>query len=171
MIAAVTTAEKHERTKEKQVEKLTLGYDPTKWTDTDLKISSGPHSTRNYQTLDLPPPTTGHHRYTFCQNMYREVHEFLLSREWAPTNPEEENVGGITWAELFILFDISGKRTAKGEHVVGSQAQTRAEQRNPMSSKGKQTEESRTVLNAIPKPFIPRRAEKVQSYCTASCEA
>ena len=37
-------------------------------------------------------------------------------REWAETDTEER-IGGVTWLELFILFDTSGARTIEGRHI------------------------------------------------------
>ena len=70
-----------------------------------------------------------------------------------PNEPGGRERGGITWAELFILFDLSGMRTARGEHVTDPQVKARAEQRNAMNSKAKHAGKSRTPSNAVPKPL------------------
>ena len=41
VIAVLTLAENDERSKAKQTEKVVLGYDPEKWTGSNLKIYNG----------------------------------------------------------------------------------------------------------------------------------
>lgn len=54
---------------------------------------------RRYQQLSLPPPVEGVHKYGHCQTLYEEIHDFLLHREWAPTNPEESKAWATwTWS-------------------------------------------------------------------------
>ena len=108
---------------------MVLGYDPEKWTDTNLKICKGNQGGRNCHAFELPPPIMGKHRHAFCQQLYLDVHDFLSCRKWAPTNLEED-VGGVTWAELFVMFDTCGRRSPKGEHVADPQMQKCAEARN-----------------------------------------
>lgn len=152
MIAAATKAKKEERAKGKQVEEMVLGCDPEKWTGTNLRICKGNQGGRDFHPLDQPPPITGRHRYAFCQQFYLDVHDFLNCKRWAPTNPEED-VGGITWAELFIMFDTSGKRSPKGEHVADQHMTKRAEARNASNGKWKEQARNGTSANAIAKPL------------------
>ena len=63
--------------------------------------------------------------------MYSEIHSFLQEREWAPINPENQT-GGTTWLELFILFDVAGNRTEDGKHVKDQGAHARAEKEDRM---------------------------------------
>ena len=51
-----------------------------------------------------------------------------------PVNPED-NVAGVTWIELFVLFDISGLRTKEGDHVLDLEVRQRAEKRKADKSK------------------------------------
>ena len=71
--------------------------------------------------------------------MYLDIHKFLKEKRWAPTNPEE-NVAGVTWAELFIMFDTSGQRSQGGEHVIDMKAKQRADERR----KAKASKEDRS---------------------------
>jgi hypothetical protein len=128
MIATITIAEKEERKKKLQVEKIIKGYDTEKWVETDVQIRDEEQNNQDYEKITLPPLIKGKHKFTFCQNMYSEIHTFLQQREWAPINLENQT-GGTTWLELFILFDISGNRTDKGKHVKDQGAHARAEKR------------------------------------------
>ena len=89
--------------------------------------------------MELPQPTRGKHRYQHCQRLYEEVHSFLNDRSWAHAHPES-TAGGITWAELFVLFDTAGHRTTAGQHVQDVEAIKRAEAR---SAKQKRTRKSK----------------------------
>lgn len=106
---------------------------------------------RNYIKRIIPPPVHGVHKYGFCQNLYEEIHSFLLQREWAPTNPEEGKAG-VTWIELFILFDTGGMRTKEEEHVLDREVRLRAEKRK--SDQASKEVLPRNYLDhaAIPKP-------------------
>ena len=66
MIAAVTKAEKEERTIAKVIDKQVLGYDPDKWIDTNLSLEKSMEHRRTYSRLVLPPPIDGVHKYEFC---------------------------------------------------------------------------------------------------------
>jgi len=55
MIAAVTKAEKEERKGAQIVEKHLLGYDPLKWTETDLQLDRSYHERRLFTKLELLP--------------------------------------------------------------------------------------------------------------------
>ena len=125
MIAAVTKAEKEERSRAKAVDQQLLGYDPEKWVETDLRLDRSLQDRRAFSPLDLQPPVVGVHRFDFCQHMFEEVHAFLRAREWAPINPED-GVAGTTWIELFALFDKSGMRSKRGEHVLNPEVKQRA---------------------------------------------
>ena len=63
-----------------------------------------------YQELDLIAPTKGTHRFAHCQMLYEEMHDFISKRRWAPAQVDTE-VAGITWIELFVLFDTPGSRS------------------------------------------------------------
>ena len=142
----ITIAEKNERAKEKVVNKAVLGYDPEKWVESSVKVRSGNQDNRTHQYLNLPPPIQGKHKHSHCQQLYLDVHSFLQKRRWAPTDPDED-IAGVTWAELFIMFDISGERSHNGEHVVDTKAKERAEARSANSSKAKQRKAAETRRN------------------------
>jgi len=167
MIAVVTIAEKSERGKAKAAKKtiLGLGYDPEKWMDTCMKIRSGNQDNRTHLSLDLPPPIQGKHKHSSCQQMYLDVHAFLRKRKWAPTEAEEDGAG-VTWAELFIMFDISGERSHLGEHVVDPKAKERAEARKANSSRAKQCNRSnkkKQDQDAVVKPVFEAELKRFKA--------
>ena len=104
VMAAVTIAEKEERSKDKKVQKALLGYDPEVWMETTCELRTEDETKTDYVTLEMPPPINGKHKYRFCQRLYLDIHAFLKHREWAAAKDESE-VSGITWAELFALYD------------------------------------------------------------------
>ena len=114
-IHKITVAEKEEREKEAVIQKATLGYDPSKAIKSRGTIRKENTTSIRYSSLQLPPPIRGKHRFRQCQCMYEQAHRFLAARKWAHAQPESE-AGGITWLELFILFDTKGGRTASGQH-------------------------------------------------------
>ena len=134
MIVAVTSAEKDARKKAHECNKAVLGYDPTKWLKTDAKIRRKGEEQYTYIKLKMPPPAIGVHRYTYCRNLYRDIHKFLANRSWAPTD-EESTISGVTWLELFVLFDTSGARTNKGDHIKDPKAKKRADARSKRNGK------------------------------------
>ena len=125
MIAAVTKVEKEERKTAKAIDKQVLGNDPEKWVETDLNLDRSLQHRRVFSRLDIPPPVQGVHKYKYCQRLYEEVHSFLQVREWALANLED-NVVGVTWMELFVLFDKGGLRRKGCEHVLDQEVRQRA---------------------------------------------
>ena len=77
--------------------------------------------------------------------MYKDIHAFMKNRKWAPTDAGS-HVGGATWLELFIIFDITGARSHNGDHVKDKEAAKRAEAR---SAKVKKTNRGKETQNAI----------------------
>lgn len=75
----------------------------------------------------LPPPINGEHRFAYCQNLYLDVHKFLATREWAPTDRSRN--GGTTWLGFFILSDTDRSRSKYGQHIKSHDAKKRAQQR------------------------------------------
>ena len=63
------------------------------------------------------------------KRQYEDVHRFLRERKWAPA-PSERGIGGVTWTELFVLFDVSGTRSHDGEHMKDIKAYNRAQARS-----------------------------------------
>ena len=84
-------------------------------------IKNGSREGRTYQALDIPPPVRGRHKHCFCQRQYLDVHAFMKRRKWTHADTDED-VAGITWVELFVLFDTEGLRSPKGEHVPDQKA-------------------------------------------------
>ena len=80
----------------------------------------------DYQSIETVPPTIGKHTFAHCQTHYEEVHAFLIKRKSVPVGNEAE-VSGITWIELFVLFDLVGDRTEEGQHQKDPDATERAE--------------------------------------------
>ena len=107
VMAAVTIAEKQERTKRKASQKQTLGYDPDVWMHTDPRIRNDDEEGCVFQKLDLPTPLRGKHRFSHVAHMYKDIHKFLASRQWARA-PLDTGTAGVTWLELFILYDATG---------------------------------------------------------------
>ena len=108
--------------------KPSWGYDPETWLKIDAEIRAEDLEEEEYQCLRLIPPTKGKHRFAHCQILYEEVHAFLAERLWAPAQVDSE-CGGITWVELFALFDTGGKRSEEGQHIKNPEATQRANQR------------------------------------------
>ena len=106
VIAAVTLAEKEARKNASECEKAVLGYDPAKWQRTDAAIRNHNEQEYDFGKLRMPPPVLGLHRYTHCKGQYSDVHRFMANRRWAPIC-DHSNISGVTWLELFILFDIN----------------------------------------------------------------
>ena len=81
-----------------------------------------------YEKLELPTVVKGKHKYAYCQNLYEDVHMFLQQRRWSHTRPETA-CSGITWTELFVLFDTAGYRSPEAVHVKDKEAVSRAAKR------------------------------------------
>ena len=134
MIAAVTLAEKDARRKAHECDKALLGYDPKKWQKTDARIRNKEEEDYIYEKLKMPPPVMGVHRFSYCKGLYLDIHKFLANRRWTPI-VEQSTTSGITWLELFALFDVTGARTRKGDHVKDPKAKERADARNKKRSR------------------------------------
>ena len=92
----------------------------------DAEVRDEGHLEVDYQELHLIAPTKCNHRFAHCQMLYEDVHGFLKERKWAPAQADTE-VAGITWVELFVLFDITGSRSeTKGQHQKSHAATRRA---------------------------------------------
>jgi hypothetical protein len=150
VIAGVTLAEKEERKKRQEIAKATLGYDPKVWKDTTAKVKEQQLDDEEYQQLQLGDPVEGKHRCSQHAVMYKDIHAFMKNRKWAPTDAGS-HVGGVTWLELFIIFDITGARSHNGDHVKDKEAAKRAEAR---SAKVKKTNRGKETQNAIVKPKL-----------------
>ena len=164
MIAAVTMAEKEERGKEKKKEKAILGYDPEKWTDANCVIKNGSSEGRMYQALDLPPPIRGRHKHCYCQRQYLDVHAFMKRRRWTHVDMEED-VAGITWVELFVLFDTEGHRSPIGEHVRDQKARERVEARKSVRDRTKHEVKRAKLSDAVTKPLFDEEVKRFKAIC------
>ena len=118
-----------------------------KWIKSDAEIRNEDRLSTEYVNIDLPPPHKGKHRFTSCQRMYEEVHGFLGQRKWAYAHPES-NASGVTWAELFILFDTGGYRTVDGQHIKYTAAAERAVQRKAKETKTRRIKCENTLQNS-----------------------
>ena len=125
MITGVLIAEKERRTKDKQVSKAVMGYDPDKWIQSDVNIRSENQNEVDYSKLDMPPPIRGKDKFSHCQQIYADIHNFMTHREWAYAHPEG-NASGMTWIEMFALFDTAGYRTSGAQHIRNEDAYKRA---------------------------------------------
>ena len=158
MIATITKAEKETRAQRNQVRRATLGYDPSVWTKTEARIRDERSLIVEYEQLDLPPVVQGKHKYDFCHEMYANVHGFLEQMRWAPT--QETGPSGVTWIELFIMFDTCGARTKGGTHIKDEKAQRRAEAR---SSKKKKEARGEKAGNAVIKPSLAEELSRFKA--------
>jgi len=151
MIAGVVKAEKEERKKDHDIQKTLLGYDPEKWVKADAEIRAEDLEDEDYQCISLVPPTKGKHRFAHCQVLYEEVHAFLAGRRWAPAQVDSD-CGGITWVELFALFDMSGMRSEEGQHIKSPEMMQRAKVRKAKArnAKGKKMGTSDSSAAAMP---------------------
>ena len=92
---------------------------------TNAKIRDGQRQSEDYQKLILPPPYKGKHKLTPHQQQYEDIHAFLADRQWCGTC-QETPIAGITWIELFILFDQGKYRSSNGDHAKDPKAAERA---------------------------------------------
>ena len=120
------------------------------WKDTTAKVKEQQLDDEEYQQLQLGDPVEGKHRCSQHAVMYKDIHAFMKNRKWAPTDAGS-HVGGVTWLELFIIFDITGARSHNGDHVKDKEAAKRAEAR---SAKVKKTNRGKETQNAIVKPKL-----------------
>ena len=153
MLAAVIKAEKEERKKIQFAQNTILGYDTQKWVEADAVIRDEVQLEVSYQKINFVTATKGNHRFARWQKQYEDVHNFLSSRKWAPVQPETE-VSGITWIELFVLFDITGTRSADAMHQKKPSCNSKGGQKegSTKASNGKRWEStkqhSRSETNA-----------------------
>ena len=117
---------------------------------TKAKIRDEGQKNYRYQELRMPPATNGKHKYSNSNEQYRDVHDFMKQRQWAPIDAGS-STGGTTWLELFILFDVTGARSSNGDHVKDIEAAKRAKAR---SSKHKKQEGKRKAQTATVKPSM-----------------
>ena len=110
------------------MDKILLGYDPDVWRKTDMQIRDGEQNLQEFHKLNMPSPVKGKHKFSHCQQMYEDIHDFLNDRQWAPTK-SDHTMSGTTWIELFILFDTTGARSEGGTHIRDPEATSRADKR------------------------------------------
>ena len=144
---------KAERAKQLTFFKATRGYDPTKWLKANATIRSEDKPLPEYQNIEIVQPTKGKHRFMHCQVMYEQVHAFLGHRKWAPVSSDDE-ASGITWIELFALFDLTGERTEKGQHQKDPETIKRAEKRKLKSRCARDKRNNLTNTMAVTKPKL-----------------
>ncbi len=86
-------------------------------------------------TITLSDPSGGNHRYSEQQILYQCLHEFLSLSTWKAVD-NNASKGGMTWIELFILFDVGGWRDRAATFHSDTSSQHRASKR-AMSGKAK----------------------------------
>ena len=153
MIATITIAEKQERAKDKEIQRMLIGYDPEKWLKTNAQLRDDEQNQQVFNKLDMPPAIRGKHIYSRCQNLYGDIHAFFSKREWAPVQ-QDNSTSGTTWTELFVLYDTAGGRTEEGEHVKDPAANVRADKRRAMSKSSKAKRNKGPQQSAIAKPSM-----------------
>ena len=57
-----------------------LGYDPHVWMESDIQIRDNEQTHQSYTKVHLPPPVKGKHRYSYCNQLYKDIHNFLADR-------------------------------------------------------------------------------------------
>ena len=77
MIATITIAEKYERAKDKNVNKIPLGYDPDVWRSTDMQIRGGEQNAQDLHYLNLPLSIKGKRKHSHCQKLYEDIYDFM----------------------------------------------------------------------------------------------
>ena len=162
MIVGVTQAEKAERAKQLTIFKATQGYDPEKWVKTKPRIRDESSHETDYNHIELVPHTIGKHRFAHCQTRYEQIHRFLGNRSWAQV-PEDSQASGITWIELFVLYDIAGGRTEKGQYHKNLNATKRAEKRRRTSRNDRKSKGSLSDTTAVTKASLD---EEIKDFKT-----
>ena len=87
----------------------------------------------------------------------------MEKREWALVD-QEGPTSGTTWLEIFVLFDISGARTKRGQHIKDEAAIQRARVRNKgkFGSSGKKNRDV-TKISATVKPTLDEELKRFKS--------
>ena len=76
--------------------------------------------------------------------------------------PQHTETSGTTWLELFVLFDTSGARSAKGDHVKDLKAADRAAARSAKYKKSKLNDKKvGCKANAV---ILPTLAEEIGRF-------
>ena len=101
------------------------------------------------------------------------MRHFLRSRRWAHAHPES-TAGGVTWLELFTLFDLPGVRTIKGQHIKDTAATERARIRKSKGrhaeAKGGRRKGNLILTSAVVKPTLDeemKRFKAIVRYITS----
>ena len=108
----------------------------------------------------MPSVKGGIHGLAKHQRLYRDIHSFLKKREWAPIDPTNDTVG-ITWLELFTLYDTSGDRKVGCEHVKDQKAIERAKERRRQAGNKERPRSTRArEENAIVRPTLQEELKR-----------
>lgn len=83
--------------------------------------------------------------------MYESIHNFMAKREWGEVE-QELDIRGITWIELFVVFDTAEARTPGGKHVKDLDIEARPKERSNGGAKVKKvgTNKAFTSSNVLP---------------------
>jgi len=159
MVATVLLAEKEARTKRLMIQKAVSGHDVSKWLKTKAEIRNEGDKDGQYAKLKIARPVRGQHRFKYCDGLYLDIHKFMKEREWAAVD-QEGDTSGTTWLEIFALFDTTGARTERGQHVKDEAAAKRAYERE----KRKQASKKRGIKgSAIVKPTLDEEIKRFKS--------
>lgn len=71
----------------------------------------------------------------------------------APVRVDIE-VAGITWIELFALFDLTGNRSVNGQHQTNPEATTRAGQRRQKATCARSKKQNLNETTVVTKPSL-----------------
>ena len=70
-------------------------------------------------------------------------------------------ISGVTWLELFVLFEVTGARTSNGDHVKDPKARKRTDARN--KKRKNQKEGWTTIGNAIVQPSLDEELKRFKA--------
>ena len=98
----------------------------------------------DYQKLEMPPHIRGEHKFSHSQKLYADIHNFMTQREWAYAHPEG-NASGVTWIEMFALFDTAAYRTNGAQHIRNEEAHKRAIRRRDKAKAAKAKSDEREI--------------------------
>ena len=87
----------------------------------------------------------------------------MTNREWAPTDPDSRTAG-ITWIELFALFDSTEARSKEANHIKDQEAAKRAAERKSKGVAAKKKQKGRKEHDdATTKPVLQEELAKFKA--------
>ena len=102
--------------------------------------------------------------------MYEQIHNFLQKRNWAQVSNDGE-VSGITWIELFVLFDIAWERTELGQYLKKPDSVHESSQTETQISMHQEQENNLNSTTVVTKATLDEEIKGVQGYRSAHLQA